>query len=60
VANGRNIAGVYWRSDAGESLQLAERVAIELLKDTLAMCPENMSQGVSFTAFDGTTTTVTP
>jgi len=60
VATGRNIAGVHWRSDARESLLLGERIAIEMLKDTLALCPEDMAQGVTFTAFDGTTITVTP
>ena len=60
VATGRNIAGVHWRSDARESMLLGERIAMEVLKDTLALCPEDMSHGVSFTAFDGTTTTVTP
>jgi hypothetical protein len=60
VATGRNIAGVHWRSDARESLLLGERVAIELLKDTLALCPEDMSGGVSFTGFDGTQVTVSP
>ena len=29
------------------------------LKDTHALCPEDMTQGVSFTAFDSTTATVT-
>lgn len=60
VATGRNIAGVHWRSDARESLRLGEAVAIELLRDTLAMCHEDLSQGVSFTGFDGATVTVTP
>ena len=60
VATGRNIAGVHWRSDAVESLRLGEQVAVELLRDTLALCPEDMSQGVTFTAFDGTTMTVAP
>jgi hypothetical protein len=59
VATGRNIAGVHWRSDAWESLRLGERVAVELLRDTLALCPEDMSQGLSFTGFDGSTLTVT-
>ena len=60
VATGRNLAGVHWRSDARESMRLGERIAMEVLKDTLALCPEDMSHGVSFTAFDGTTATVTP
>jgi hypothetical protein len=60
VATGRNIAGVHWRSDARESLRLGERVAIELLKDTLSLGPERRGDGVSFTGFDGTTVTVTP
>ena len=60
VATGRNIAGVHWRSDARESLLLGERVAIEMLKDTLSLGPEDMGEGVSFTGFDGRTITVTP
>ena len=60
VAAGRNIAGVHWRSDARESLLLGERVAIELLKDTLALGNEDMTKGVSFTGFGGETITVTP
>jgi hypothetical protein len=60
VATGRNIAGVHWRSDARESMLLGERVAYEVLKDTLSLCHEDMNQGVSFTGFDGTTINVTP
>jgi hypothetical protein len=60
VATGRNIAGVHWRSDARESLLLGERVAVEMLRDTLSLGPEDMGEGVSFTGFDGTTITVTP
>lgn len=60
VATGRNIAGVHWRSDAWQSLLLGERVAIEILKDTLSLCREDMSRGVSFTGFEGSTIMVTP
>jgi hypothetical protein len=59
-ATGRNMAGIHWRSDARESLLLGEQVAIELLKETLFLGPEDMGGGVSFTGFDGATVSVTP
>jgi len=57
VANGRNIAGVHWRSDATESLQLGEQIAIGILKDQKA-CYNEIFGGFSLTKFDGTTVTV--
>jgi putative phosphoesterase len=44
---------------ARQSLLLGERVGIEVLKDTLSLCHEDMSRGVSFTGFEGKTMTVT-
>ena len=57
VANGRNIAGVHWRSDATESLLLGEELAISILKDQKA-CYNEVFNGYSLTKFDGTTVTV--
>lgn len=57
VANGRNIAGVHWRSDATESLKLGEAIAISILKDQKESYNEQFG-GFSLTKFDGTTVTV--
>lgn len=57
VANGRNIAGVHWRSDATESLKLGESIAIGILHDQRRSYNEQFS-GFSLTKFDGTTVTV--
>lgn len=57
VANGRNIAGVHWRSDATESLKLGEQIAMGILRDQRACYNEDFS-GFSLTKFDGTTVTL--
>ena len=57
VANGRNIAGVHWRSDANESLKLGEQIAIGILRDQRA-CYNEVFNGFSLTKFDGSTITV--
>jgi hypothetical protein len=57
VANGRNIAGVHWRSDATESLKLGEQIAIGILRDQRS-CYNEVFNGFSLTKFDGTTITV--
>jgi hypothetical protein len=57
VANGRNIAGVHWRSDAYESLKLGEALAISILKDQ-KRCYNEQFDGFSLTKFDGTTVVV--
>lgn len=57
VANGRNIAGVHWRSDSTESLKLGEALAIAILKDQKE-CYNERFDGFSLTRFDGTTITV--
>ncbi len=57
VANGRNIAGVHWRSDATESLKLGESIAISVLNDQKRSYSE-LFGGFSLTKFDGTTVTV--
>jgi hypothetical protein len=54
VANGRNIAGVHWRSDATESLKLGEALAISILQDQ-KHCYNETFNGFSLTKFDGTT-----
>ncbi|HKS10162.1 MAG TPA: vanadium-dependent haloperoxidase [Pyrinomonadaceae bacterium] len=57
VANGRNIAGVHWRSDANESLKLGEQIAIGILREQRA-CYNEVFNGFSLTKFDGTTVIV--
>jgi len=57
VANGRNIAGVHWRSDATESLKLGEEVAIRFMREEKSCFNETFT-GFSLTKFDGTTITV--
>ena len=57
VANGRNMAGVHWRSDATESLKLGESIAISIMKDQKLSYNETFS-GFSLTKFDGTTVVV--
>ena len=57
VANGRNMAGVHWRSDATESLKLGEAVALSVLKDQRDSYNEAFD-GFSVTKFDGTTVVV--
>jgi hypothetical protein len=57
VAQGRNIAGVHWRTDATEALKLGEDVSISILKDTKS-CFSEPFNGFSLTKFDGTTITV--
>lgn len=57
VANGRNMAGVHWRSDASQSLKLGEAVAISVMRDQKT-CYNEQFNGFSLTKFDGTTITV--
>lgn len=57
VANGRNTAGVHWRSDSRESIALGETIAIQLLKEQRPTYNENFG-GFSLTKYDGTTVTV--
>ncbi len=57
IANGRNIAGVHWRSDGAESLKLGEAIAISILRDQKLSYNEKFS-GFSLTKFDGTTVVV--
>lgn len=57
VSQGRNIAGVHWRTDATESNLLGEAVAISVLRDQRATYNEPFN-GFTFNKFDGTTITV--
>ena len=57
VSQGRNIAGVHWRSDATESNLLGEAATISMLYDMKRTFSEPFS-GFTFTKFDGTTITV--
>ena len=57
IAQGRDMAGVHWRSDAAQSLLLGEAVTISILRDQRATYNEPFS-GFTFTKFDGTTITV--
>jgi len=57
IALARNTAGVHWRSDGIEGLKLGEAVAIGVLTDLRATCPEPF-EGFSFTKFDGSTVTI--
>jgi len=54
VSQGRNMAGVHWRSDATESNALGEDATISMLKDMKRTFSEPFS-GFKFTKFDGTT-----
>lgn len=56
VANGRNIAGVHWRTDGRESMLLGEQVAIGILQDTKRTFNENREgffAGFKFNGFLG-------
>jgi hypothetical protein len=57
ISQGRNIAGVHWRSDATESNALGEAATIGMLRDTKRTFSEPFN-GYTFTKFDGTTITV--
>jgi len=57
ISQGRNIAGVHWRTDATESNLLGEEVAISILSDQRATYNEPFN-GFTFTKFDGTKITV--
>jgi len=57
ISQGRNIAGVHWRSDATESNALGEAATISMLYDMKRTFSEPFA-GFMFTKFDGTTITV--
>ena len=47
IALGRDAAGVHYRSDGVEGIQLGEAIAISILRDTAMLCNETF-QGFSF------------
>jgi len=57
VSQGRNIAGVHWRTDATEANKLGEDVAISILRD-ISICYSESFSGFTLTRFDGTTITI--
>jgi hypothetical protein len=57
ISQGRNIAGVHWRTDATEANKLGEAAAISILRDMRNLYNEPFN-GFSLTKFDGRTITV--
>jgi len=57
IAQGRNIAGVHWRTDASEAIKLGEAVAISVLRDQKSMYREPF-RGFTLTKLNGSTITV--
>ena len=57
IALGRNFAGVHWRSDATNSLQLGEDVAIQIMAD-MRSCFNEVFTGFGLTRFDGQKVTI--
>ena len=57
VANGRNGAGVHWRTDAVNSLRLGEAVTIAILEEQKLTYNDNVE--MTLTKFDGTKITIT-
>jgi membrane-associated phospholipid phosphatase len=57
ISIGRNIAGVHYRSDGDEGMNLGEKVAIYYVKDLLSSYNESRPS-LTLTKFDGTTITI--
>jgi hypothetical protein len=57
VANGRNHAGIHWRSDSTQSLLLGEAIGIQLLREHRTTFNESFG-GHRITKFDGTVVTI--
>lgn len=57
IAQGRNIAGIHWRSDGDEAILLGEAVAVSMLQDMAETYGEPFG-GFSLTKFDGQRITV--
>jgi len=53
IAQGRNMAGVHWRTDASEAIKLGEEVAISVLRDQNPTYREPF-QGFRLTRLNGT------
>ncbi len=56
VANGRNAAGIHWRTDAVNSLRLGEEITIGILEEQKGSYNDNVS--MTLTKFDGTEITI--
>jgi hypothetical protein len=56
IATGRNMAGIHYRSDYWESVQLGESVALGLLQEQKATYNEQAT--FTLTRFDGTTASI--
>ncbi len=56
VANGRNGAGVHWRSDAVNSIRLGEEIAIGILEEQKLTYNDEVT--MSLTKFDGSRITI--
>lgn len=53
ICQGRDTAGIHWRSDAEQGLLLGEQVALSMLADETRMLNEDFG-GYELTSFDGT------
>lgn len=60
VSIGRNMAGVHWRTDGEEGMNLGEELAIGMLRDYLHTYNEAGFQGFELTRFNGQQVTLTP
>ena len=58
IAQGRDFAGIHWRSDADWGMRLGEAVAISVLRDQSNNYVGENFDGFTITKFDGTTITV--
>jgi membrane-associated phospholipid phosphatase len=58
IAQGRDFAGIHWRSDAEEGMRLGEVVAISILRDQSDNYVGEDFEGFRITKFDGATITV--
>ncbi|MCB0317978.1 MAG: vanadium-dependent haloperoxidase [Bdellovibrionales bacterium] len=56
IAIGRNWAGIHWRTDYTESMELGEKIAIQMLRTQAMQYPERHS--FSFTRFNGSPITI--
>ncbi len=59
ISLGRDAAGVHFRSDGIQGLNLGEAAAISMLRDVATIVHEQ-SSGFTLTRFDGTTITICP
>jgi hypothetical protein len=57
IAQGRNQAGIHWRTDASEAIKLGEAVAISVLRDQKPTYTEPFP-GFTLTKLDGTLITI--